>query len=280
MKVRKITEKALGAFEKSLRTEEKSEHTIEKYMRDIRCFFVFVKNRPLNKEMLLSYKAFLASKYAPSSANSMLAAVNSFLRFINRSDLSIRQFKIQKKAYCSATKELSQEEYFSLIKTAEDRKKERLSLLIQTICSTGIRISELAFITMEGVKKGEIVVSCKGKIRTVFIVSALQQKLIQYARKQGIVSGMIFVTKNNKPLNRSNIWGEMKNLCKEAGVLPDKVFPHNLRHLFARTFYGIEKDMAKLADILGHSNLNTTRIYIISTGEEHRRKMENMRLIS
>lgn len=174
---------------------------------------------------------------------------------------------------------MTQEEYRALVKAVKNKKNMRLSLLIQTICGTGIRVSEVSFITVEAVKNGEATVSCKGKTGTVFIVSALRKKLLRYAKERGIHTGMIFITKNGKAMNRSNIWREMKALCKQAGVPTDKGFPHNLRHLFARTFYGLEKDIAKLADILGHSSINTTRIYIISTGTEHRRRMERMRLI-
>lgn len=276
---RKITGKLLRDFEKSMFEDEKSKATVEKYLRDLHCFVNYANDRALDKTLVLEYKAELAHNYALTSANSMLAALNAFLRFVGWFDCTVKQFKIQKKAFCSEEKELSKAEYLSLVRTAENKKNERLSLLIQTICGTGIRVSEVEYITVEAVYRGEAVVSCKGKTRRVFIVSALRKKLLQYTKKHGIKSGMIFVTKNGKAMNRSNIWAEMKKLCKEAGVSPNKVFPHNLRHLFARTFYGIEKDIAKLADILGHSNINTTRIYIISTGAEHRRKMENMRLI-
>ena len=163
--------------------------------------------------------------------------------------------------------------------TAKQKGNERLNLILQTICGTGIRVSELQYITVEAVKNREATVSLKGKTRSVFLVKELRKKLIRYAAKQNIQSGAVFITRTGKPMNRTNIWREMKGLCKQAGVNPKKVFPHNLRHLFARTFYGIEKDIAKLADILGHSSINTTRIYIISTGSEHRRRMEHMRLI-
>lgn len=279
MEKRKLDKTLLYAFEANLRNDEKSEATIEKYMRDLRHFQKFAAGKQINKTLILVYKAELEKEYALVSANSMLAALNSFLRFADWTDCCVRQFKIQKKAYCSEEKELTKEEYLSLVRTAENKRNERLSLLIQTICGTGIRVSEVKYITVEAVQRGEAVVSCKGKTRTVFIVSALCRKLLRYAKTQGIKSGTIFATKNGKPMNRSNIWHEMKSLCKQAGVSADKVFPHNLRHLFARSFYSIEKDIAKLADILGHSNINTTRIYIISTGAEHRRKMENMRLI-
>ena len=279
MEERRITKQALGAYEETLRSEEKSDHTVEKYMRDMRSFQCFAGERQIDKSLTIEYKAYLEKEYAPASANSMIAALNSFLRFVGWQDCCVKQFKVQKKTYCSEETELTKAEYLSLVKTAEDKKNERLSLLIQTICGTGIRVSEVSFITVEAARQGEAIVSCKGKTRTVFIVSALRKKLLRYAKEQGIHTGMIFVTKNGKALNRSNIWKEMKDLCKQAGVSPNKVFPHNLRHLFARTFYGIEKDIAKLADILGHSNINTTRIYIISTGAEHKRRIESMRLI-
>ena len=176
-------------------------------------------------------------------------------------------------------KELTKAEYTRLCRTAERKHNERLNLILQTICGTGIRVSELQYITVEAAKNGEAVVNCKAKTRSVFIVKELKQKLLRYAAEQGIKNGMIFVTRTGKPISRTNIWREMKALCIEANVNPNKVFPHNLRHLFARVFYGIEKDIAKLADILGHSSINTTRIYIISTGSEHRQRMENMRLI-
>lgn len=276
---RKITEDLLKNFETNMRADEKSTATIEKYLRDLRYFASYVNGRAINKAFTLEYKTTLAKDYALTSANSMLAALNTFLRFAGWQDCCVKQFKIQKKAFCSEKKELNKSEYLSLIRTAENKNNMRLSLLIQTICGTGMRVSEVEYITVDNVHKGEAIVSCKGKTRRIFIVSALRKKLIRYAKDHGITSGMIFVTKTGKAINRSNIWSEMKKLCKEAGVSPEKVFPHNLRHLFARTFYGIEKDIAKLADILGHSNINTTRIYIISTGAEHKRKMENMHLI-
>ena len=279
MKKRIITEKLLDLFEKHLIENEKAEATRLKYLRDIRRFADFADGAVLNKSVLIDYKALLEQIYTVRSANSMLAAVNSFLRFLGWSDLCVKQFRLQNEPYCSEDKELTKAEYITLIRTAEKNKNERLSLVIQTICSTGIRVSELENITVEAVKRGEAVVSCKGKTRKIFIVKALRAKLLQYALKKDVCSGVIFATKGGKPLNRSNIWREMKKLCSEAGVSPQKVFPHNLRHLFARIFYGIEKDIAKLADVLGHSNINTTRIYIISSGSEHRSRMENMRLI-
>ena len=276
---RKITKELLKDFERNMFEDEKSKATVEKYLRDLNYFVNFVNDRTIDKGLVLEYKAELAHNYALTSANSMLAALNAFLRFVGWLERCAKQFKIQKKAFCSEEKKLSKEEYLSLVRTAENKNNERLSLLIQTIYGTGIRVSEVEYITVEEVYRGEAIVSCKGKTRRVFLVSALRKKLLQYTKDHGIKSGMIFVTKNGKAMDRSNIWAEMKKLCKEASVSPNKVFPHNLRHLLARTFYGLEKDIAKLADILGYSNINTTRIYIISTGAEHRRKMENMRLI-
>ena len=191
----------------------------------------------------------------------------------------MKSIKLQQQIYCPEEKELTKAEYTRLCRAAQHKHNERLNLILQTICGTGIRVSELRFITVEAARQGEATVSCKAKTRSVFIVKELQKKLLRYAAEQGIKSGMIFVTRTGKPISRTDIWRGMKALCEEAGVNPQKVFPHNLRHLFARVFYGIEKDIAKLADILGHSNINTTRIYIISTGTEHRRRMENMRLV-
>ncbi len=279
MKKRIITNQTINLFKDYLIENEKATATIEKYMRDMHLFAEYVADKPLDKTLVLEYKASLEQTYAIRSANSMLAALNAFLRFLGWSDLCVKQFKVQKEAYCSEEKELTKAEYTALVRAAEQKKNERLSLVVQTICGTGIRVSELQSITVEAVRRGEAVVSCKGKTRKIFIVSALRKKLLRYAAEQKICSGIIFVTKSGKPMDRSNIWREMKNLCEQAGVSPQKVFPHNLRHLFARTFYGIEKDIAKLADILGHSNINTTRIYIITTGAEHQRRMENMRLI-
>ncbi len=279
MKKRFITSKMIANFEVELRNDEKSSNTIEKYLRDVGCFATFTRGRIIDKALVLEYKAQLEKDYVLASANSMLAAINSFFKFVGWYDCCVKQFKVQRKTYCSEESELTKQEYIALVHAAEHKKNERLSLLIQTICGTGIRVSELEFITVEAVKRGEAVVSCKGKSRKVFIVKDLCKKLQKYAKEHNIASGDIFITKTGKPMNRSNIWREMKSLCEQAGVNPSKVFPHNLRHLFARTFYGIEKDIAKLADILGHTSINTTRIYIITTGAEHRRKLENMRLI-
>ena len=274
-----ITNSMIVDFENHLRSDEKSNNTIEKYLRDMRAFAAFTEAKEISKAVVMEFKASLTQNYEITSANSMIAAVNAFLRFMGWVDCCIKQFKVQKKAFCSEEKELTKAEYIRLVNTAKQKGNERLNLILQTICGTGIRVSELQFITVEAVRKGEAIVSCKNKTRTVFIVRELQKKLLNYIKSKGVTTGCIFITKSGKPMSRCNIWREMKALCEQAGVSHDKVFPHNLRHLFARTFYSIEKDIAKLADILGHSNINTTRIYIITTGAEHKRKMENMRLI-
>ena len=275
-----IDETMVEKFKEHLRLEEKSENTIEKYVRDVRAFCNYVNGRTVSKEITIEYKQALLEKgYAVRSINSMIASLNSFFLFISRTDLIIKTIKEQHQLFCSEEKELSKEEYTRLVSAAKSKGNWRLSLIIQTICGTGIRVSELKYITVEAVERGEAVVLCKGKRRSVFIVKALQKMLLKYIKAQKIKTGSVFVTKKGKPINRTNIWRDMKNLCEEAGVNPKKVFPHNLRHLFARVFYGIEKDIAKLADILGHSSINTTRIYIISTGSEHRQGMEGMRLV-
>ena len=269
----------INQFQEYLHSEERSAATVEKYMRDIKAFMLFAEEREIEKSLVLEYKTKLGNSYAVASANSMLAAINAFFRFLGWFDLCVKQFKMQREAYCSEEKELTRAEYIRLLDAATKKKNERLNLIIQTICGTGIRVSELQFITVEALHKGEAVVNCKGKNRRIFIIAELKKKLLRYVKEQKIASGAVFVTRNGKPVSRNNIWREMKALCAQANVSPSKVFPHNLRHLFARTFYGIEKDIAKLADILGHASINTTRIYIVTTGAEHKRKMELMRLI-
>ena len=274
-----IDPRKMQEFEFHLRDEERSAATIEKYMRDVRRFASFVRDSEIDKQTVLDYKSKLGAEYAVASANSMIAAMNGFLRFCGWHELCVKQFKTQREAYCSEEKELTRAEYIRLLGAAKANRNIRLNLIIQTICGTGIRVSELQFITVEALRSGEATVNCKGKMRRIFIVPELKKKLLGYVKAQGIKTGAVFVTRSGKPVSRNNIWREMKNLCEQANVSPSKVFPHNLRHLFARTFYGIEKDIAKLADILGHASINTTRIYIVTTGAEHKRKMEHMRLI-
>ena len=280
MKGKILAEKQIAEFAVYLKSEEKSENTIEKYVRDVRAFTTYMGNAKITKEAVIDYKnKLLPEGYAARSINSMIASINSLFAFLGWQNLKVKSLKLQRQIYCPEEKELTKAEYMRLVNTAKQKGNERLNLLIQTICGTGIRVSELQYITVEAVTCGEAVVSLKGKTRSVFIVRELQKKLLRYAAEQKIDSGAIFITRTGKPMSRTNIWREMKSLCEQAGVNPQKVFPHNLRHLFARTFYGIEKDIAKLADILGHSSINTTRIYIITTGNEHRHRMENMRLV-
>ena len=276
---RQITANKVQLFKRHLCGEEKSPATIDKYVRDVRAFCAYAGTNEITKELVLSYKKKLGADYAASSANSMIAALNCFLCFCDWPELRVKQFKMQRQAFCSEDRELTRSEYIRLIDAASRQRNERLKLIIQTICGTGIRVSELQFVTVESLQKGEAIVKCKGKNRRIFIVPELKKRLIGYVKKRKITKGAVFVTRSGRPISRNNIWREMKGLCEDAHVSPSKVFPHNLRHLFARTFYGLEKDIAKLADILGHASINTTRVYIVTTGTEHKRKMERMRLI-
>ena len=279
MEERILEQAAIARFREHLILEEKSPAAVEKYLRDIRAFAVYMRGEVVRKAAVIDYKKLLQKKYAVRSVNSTLASINGLFSFLGWHDLRVKTVKLQRQVFSPEEKELTRAEYMRLCRTAEQRGNKRLSLILQTICGTGIRVSELQHITVEAARCGEATVSCKGKTRSVFIVKELKQKLLRYAAEQGIRSGMIFVTRTGRAVSRTNIWREMKSLCREAGVNPEKVFPHNLRHLFARVFYSIDKDIAKLSDVLGHSSINTTRLYIISTGIEHRRRMETMRLI-
>ena len=275
---RKITNTQMVSYHQYLIREEKSTATVEKYLRDARAFVVYVGDEIVTKEVVMAYKKELQIKeYAVRSINSMLASLNSLLDFLGWSDCKVKAIKQQKQVYCAEEKELTKAEYMRLLEAVKN--KQQLQLVMQTICGTGIRVSELKFFTVEDVKQGEAIVNCKGKTRTILIPGKLRKLLLDYCKKEKIRSGVIFLTRNGKPLNRSCIWAQMKALCEKARVNPSKVFPHNLRKLFARTFYGIEKDIAKLADILGHSSIDTTRIYIMTTGTEHRRKIERLGLV-
>ncbi|WP_418748100.1 tyrosine-type recombinase/integrase [Frisingicoccus sp.] len=262
-----------------LQNEERSIATVCQYERDVLRFFSFLNLKELTKDAVLQYKQELMKAYQPVSVNVKLSALNSFFSFIGRDDLKLKLLKIQRSVYCSEEKELSKSEYFRLIQAAEKKKNKRLALLLQTICGTGIRVSELKYITAAAVNCGEAVIQLKGKTRTILLPKKLQKKLKNYLRRERIVEGPVFITRTGRPLDRSNIWKMMKNLCRDAGVDAKKVFPHNLRHLFARCFYSIDKDIARLADILGHSSINTTRIYIITSGTEHRRHLDALRLV-
>ncbi len=275
MKLRQEQVKAFAAY---LQREEKSSATQEKYLRDVRAFCAYADGNEVTKELVVAWKKQLAEKgYGARSINSMLASVNSLLDFFGLTHCKAKNLRTQRQIYCTEDKELTKSEYLRLLSAS--RKNEQLNLVLQTICGTGIRVSELRYFTVEAVRCGEVTVECKNKTRTILVPGKLKNILLNYAKRHGVTAGTIFVTRTGKPLNRSNIWAAMKKLCQAAGVKPSKVFPHNLRKLFARTFYGIEKDIAKLADILGHSSINTTRIYIMTTGIEHRRKIESLGLV-
>ncbi len=274
----KLSNKEIQEFANYLCREEKSAATQEKYLRDVRVFCVYADDNEITKEVVVAWKRHLVEQgFAVRSVNSMLASVNSLLDFLGLSNCKSKNIRMQQQTYCTEDKELTKAEYMRLLDAS--KKNEQLNLVIQTICGTGIRVSELRYFTVEAIRHGEVTVDCKSKTRTILVPGKLKNVLLNYAKRHGIVTGTIFVTRTGKPLNRSNIWSAMKKLCETAGVKPSKVFPHNLRKLFARTFYGIEKDIAKLADILGHSSINTTRIYIMTTGIEHRRKIERLGLV-
>ncbi len=274
----KLSTEQIKEFASYLCREEKSTATQEKYLRDVQTFSVYANGNEITKELVVAWKKQLvADGYAVRSINSMLASINSLLDFLGLPNCKVKNIRTQRQTYCAEDKELTKAEYLRLLTVS--KKNEQLNLVIQTICGTGIRVSELRYFTVEAIRQGEVTVDCKNKTRTILVPGKLKNILLNYAKRQGLTTGAIFVTRTGKPLNRSNIWSAMKKLCEAAGVKPSKVFPHNLRKLFARTFYGIEKDIAKLADILGHSSINTTRIYIMTTGIEHRRKIDRLGLV-
>ena len=274
----KLTMEEIKNFANYLRCEEKSNATQEKYLRDVQAFYTYAADTEITKELVIAWKKHLVEQgYAVRSINSMLASVNSLLDFLGLPGCKAKNIRMQHQTYCTEDKELTKAEYLRLLEAS--KHQEQLNLVIQTICGTGIRVSELQYFTVEAICRGEVAVDCKNKTRTILVPGKLKNILLNYAKRQGITTGAIFITRNGRPLNRSNIWAAMKRLCEAAGVKASKVFPHNLRKLFARTFYGIEKDIAKLADILGHSSINTTRIYIMTTGVEHRRKLDRLGLV-
>ncbi len=276
--MRQITEDMIKEFKSYLENEEKSKSTVEKYVRDVTVFKVWLGDRNLEKSVVIEYKHFLTETYAPASVNAALSSINCFFTHNEWFDCKIKTLKIQRQIYASQEKELTKTEYERLLDAAK-HKSERLYYLMQTICSTGIRVSELKFITVEAVQSGEANINCKGKRRKVWLPKQLCRMLKEYVKKRSIKRGSVFVTKTGKPLDRSNIWAEMKRLCEKAGVLKEKVFPHNLRHLFARAYYAVQKDIVRLADILGHSSVNTTRIYTRESGEVHRQQIEKLGLL-
>ena len=264
-------------YEEFLVEGEKSPATVRKYIRDIQAFYLWLEEKELSKETLKEYKSWLSEHYKISSANSMVISLNLYLKFCGHAEWCLKTFKIQKKMFLEKDLELSKEEYFRLLRVAG--KGSRLQAVMETIAATGIRVSELRFITVGSVCSGQAEIDNKGKHRIVMLSSKLTVKLRRYAKKHGIKAGSIFITRTGKPIDRSNLWSEMKRLCEKAGISKEKVFPHNLRHLFARAFYAVKHDITRLADILGHSSIETTRIYILSSGKEHRKQIEAMRLL-
>ena len=275
----RIKREDLQRFAAYLRQEEKSEGTIEKYLRDAAGFAARMENQPVTKEAVAAWRDGLVDAgYAPVTVNSMVAAVNALLRFLGWADCRVKALRLQRRMFREQSRELTREEYDRLIAAAQ--KKPRLALLMETICGTGIRVSEVRYITVEAARAGRADISLKGKVRTILLPGKLCRKLLKYAKKNKIASGEIFLTGSGKGMTRRQIWAEMKALCDKAGVERTKVFPHNLRHLFARTFYKVTRDIAKLSDVLGHSSMETTRIYLISTGAEHARTLDRLGLVS
>lgn len=275
--MRTIKIETIESYKKHLTEEEKSHATIEKYIRDITSFCEWINRRSIEKKTVLEYKEMLVSAYSPRSVNSILSSLNSLFDYLGWYDCKVKTLKIQRQIFSDKDKELTKAEYMRLLQAA--KRNKRLYYLMQTICSTGLRVSELSYITVDTIMRGQANIHCKGKMRTVILPKQLCKILKQYIKEQNIKSGAVFVTKSGKPLDRSNIWSDMKKLCNSAGVSRNKVFPHNLRHLFARTFYSLQKDIVRLADILGHSNVNTTRIYTMESGDIHRRQIERMGLL-
>ena len=276
-----LTMDQLVLFQQHLAGEEREQSTIEKYIREIRFFQTWLTGRLVTTEIVASWKSYLRTEgYQPETINSKLSALNKFFKFVGWQEYRMKYLKIQRKLFRGTEKELTKAEYIRLLETANSGGKVRLALLIETICATGIRVSEVKYITAETIQAGRAEIALKGKIRTILLPGKLCRKLQKYARKQKITSGEIFLTRSGKGISRRQIWAEMKALCKKANVAPSKVFPHNLRHLFARTFYRACRDVAKLADVLGHSSIETTRIYLVSTGAEHARQLEKLGLVS
>lgn len=281
MKKTDVTTEQIAFFERYLRQEERSAATIEKYLREIGKFSMWLGGRELSKDLVAQWKSHLLEQgYHPSTINGKLTALDRFLAHCGRKDCQVKHLKVQRRLFRESSRDLTKGEYGQLIAAADARGKERLALLIETICATGIRVSEVCYITLEAAECGRTEISLKGKIRTILLPGKLCRKLQKYAQKNKIASGALFCTKSGRSLSRKQIWAEMKGICAAAGVESSKVFPHNLRHLFARCFYQTCRDVAKLADTLGHSSIETTRIYLISTGAEHARTLEQMRLVS
>ena len=280
MEPRKITEETLAAFARQLGEEERSPATLEKYLREVRQFAAFLGGREVTRELAAAWREELSARQSPATVNGKLTALDRLLAFRGWEDCRVKHLRVQRQLFRDSARELSREEYARLVETARRLGRGRLSLLMETICATGIRVSEVRYITAEAVREGRTEIALKGKIRTILLPGKLCRKLEKYARQKKITSGELFLTRSGRPMSRKQIWAEMKGVCRAAGVAPSKVFPHNLRHLFARCFYRVSRDVAKLADVLGHSSIETTRIYLISTGAEHARTLDQLRLIS
>ena len=280
MEPRKITEATLAAFARQLGEEERSPATLEKYLREVRQFAAFLGGREVTRELAAAWREELSARQSPATVNGKLTALDRLLAFLGWEDCRVKHLRVQRQLFRDSARELSREEYARLVETARRLGRGRLSLLMETICATGIRVSEVRYITAEAVREGRTEIALKGKIRTILLPGKLCRKLEKYARQKKITSGELFLTRSGRPMSRKQIWAEMKGVCRAAGVAPSKVFPHNLRHLFARCFYRVSRDVAKLADVLGHSSIETTRIYLISTGAEHARTLDQLRLIS
>lgn len=274
-----LSEQKMQAFAACLRAEERSCATVQKYCREAAQFAAWLGGREVSGELVRTYKESLRETRTPSGVNGAVAALNRLFTMLGKPEWKLRAVKIQRQAFRDEARELTTAEYRRLLAAAEAKRSRRLLLIMETICSTGIRVSELRFFTVEAVRQGRAEVTNKGKTRTVFLPRKLQKLLLQYAKERKITAGPVFVTRSGRPVDRSNIWHDMKALCKDAHVAESKVFPHNLRHLFARTYYNLEKDIVRLADILGHASVNTTRIYTMETGDAHRKHLERMRLV-
>lgn len=276
-----LTVEQIASYGQFLYREERSSGTIEKYLRDINTFVQWLGDRDVTKELTASWKSCLLEQgYAPVTINSMLSALNGLFKFLGWNECQVKLLKIQRRLFRDTNRELTRSEYDRLLATAKELGRDRLALLIETIGATGIRVSEVKYITVEAARKGKAEISLKGKIRVILLSAKLCRKLLKYAKKQKTASGAIFRTKSGKNLSRRQIWAELKGLCERAGVAPTKVFPHNLRHLFATIFYKACKDIVKLADVLGHSSIETTRIYLVTSGTEHQRQLDRLGLVS
>ena len=278
---RMITEEKILQYQEYLYEEEKTTATIKKYICDLKKLMDYLSGREITKMLMIEYKEALRKEkgYRLTSINSFLVAANRFFEYMGWYDLRVKTYRIQKEIFVPENRDLSKAEYKKLVQAAMKKGKKRLAMILQTICAAGIRISELSCVTVESVVKGIVEIYCKGKQRIVLLPKKLQKKLLRYIQEKEIKSGILFCTSSGKPVDRSNIWKEMKGLCEEAEVIEEKVYPHNLRHLFAKEFYAVEKDIAKLADILGHSSVETTRIYIKSTSAEHQKQLNMMGLV-